>query len=103
LLRLNDDNQLRYVGQEPVLFSGTIFDNISYGLDPLFDEDVKNMLTVIGKKGQTNPGIVNHSNLSERLMERIIHAATTANAHEFISNFPKGHPHFDNEAFCCIY
>jgi ATP-binding cassette subfamily B (MDR/TAP) protein 1 len=27
-------SQIGYVGQEPVLFSGTIGDNIAYGVDP---------------------------------------------------------------------
>lgn len=27
-------SQIGYVGQEPVLFAGTIADNIAYGLDP---------------------------------------------------------------------
>ena len=33
-------SQIGYVGQEPVLFSGSILDNISYGIDKNVDGDV---------------------------------------------------------------
>lgn len=46
------------VTQDPVLFSGSIRENIAYGVDP------------------------------EPSMEEIINAATVANAHNFIQTFP---------------
>jgi len=64
-------SQIGYVGQEPVLFSGSIADNIAYGLD--VDKD---KLTPDEK---------------EKLREKIIIAAKKANAHDFIRNFPQGY------------
>jgi ATP-binding cassette subfamily B (MDR/TAP) protein 1 len=51
--------QMALVEQQPRLFSGTIKDNICYGLN---ENDIP--------------------------MERIIEAATISNAHEFITNLP---------------
>ena len=56
-----------YVGQEPVLFSGTIFENISYGFD-------KRVFSV--------------DSVSDDV---VIAAATLANAHDFITSFPNGY------------
>jgi ATP-binding cassette subfamily B (MDR/TAP) protein 1 len=67
-------SQIGYVGQEPILFAGTVGDNISYGLDP-------ELLDATSTKALTK----------EQLRERIIAAATLANAHEFISAFPQGY------------
>ena len=61
-------NSMGYVGQEPVLFSGTIADNIAYGVDRSVDTD-------------TDPTTLQH---------RIEAAATQANAHDFIMAFPQG-------------
>ena len=33
-------SQIGYVGQEPVLFSGSILENIAYGIDKNVDGDV---------------------------------------------------------------
>ena len=60
-------NALGYVGQEPVLFSGTIADNIAYGVDTSVDD------------GQ------------DPLQQRIENAARQANAHDFIMGFPQGY------------
>jgi ABC-type multidrug transport system fused ATPase/permease subunit len=55
-----------YVGQEPVLFSGSIADNIAYGIDrSIIHED------------------------DETVRSRVIAAAKLANAHDFISAFPQ--------------
>ena len=64
-------SQIGYVGQEPVLFSGSIADNIAYGLD--VDKD------------KLSP------EEKEKLREKIIIAAKKANAHDFIRNFPQGY------------
>jgi len=64
-------SQIGYVGQEPVLFSGTIADNIAYGLDI--------------DKSKLSPAE------QEKLRERIIIAAKKANAHDFIRDFPQGY------------
>ena len=80
--------QIGYVGQEPVLFSGTISENISYGLDPelvskYFQDEGKNINSdeVTGLKWNDYP---------KALQERIISACQLANAYEFISTFPNG-------------
>jgi len=57
------------VGQEPVLFAGTILQNILYSVAPGQDA----------------------SELRESLLERAQEAATVANAHEFISALPDGY------------
>ena len=59
-----------FVGQEPVLFFGTIFDNIAYGL---------NSISVEGEYSK------------DELSERVVAAAKLANAHDFIMNFPQGY------------
>ncbi|KAJ0409584.1 hypothetical protein P43SY_008456 [Pythium insidiosum] len=59
--------QLGLVGQEPVLFSGTIADNIAYGLEARGDDAAR----------PTPPDI-----------ER---AARLANAHDFVTRFPDGY------------
>jgi ATP-binding cassette, subfamily B (MDR/TAP), member 1 len=62
-------SQIGYVGQEPVLFSGTIAENIAYGLDKEFTPKLS----------------------AEELKEQIMTAAKLANAHEFIMSFPKAY------------
>jgi len=57
-------SQLGYVGQEPILFSGSIEDNIGYGLD----EDI-------------------HPR-DEKYLEKIEAAAKLANAYDFIQELP---------------
>ena len=74
-------SQMGYIGQEPVLFSGSIADNIAYGID-------KELLQ------KTTAGTSNESSslLSpEALRQRVIEAAMQSNAHEFISTFPQGY------------
>ena len=55
-----------YVGQEPILFQGSIYDNILYGIDS----------DAVDK---------------EQLLERVIKAAKLANCHDFIMTFPDGY------------
>eukprot|EP00842_Homolaphlyctis_polyrhiza_P003877 jgi/Hompol1/4490/HPOL_000552-RA len=57
-------SQIGYVSQEPVLFSGTIAENIMYGWQ--------------------------HADRTPT-QQQIIEAAQQANAHQFISQFPKGY------------
>lgn len=64
-------NQIGYVGQEPYLFSGTIADNISDGID------------------REISGQVNISD--EIIRERVEAAAKLANCHDFIMSFPDGY------------
>lgn len=60
--------QISLVGQEPTLFSASIFENIRYGLKRLSDQ------------------------LSEAEVEtRVVQASRTANAHDFISALPLGY------------
>lgn len=60
---------VRLVQQEPVLFQGTVFDNIKQGL--------------VGTKWEHAP--------RDQQMERIQNAATMAFAHDFIANLPNGY------------
>jgi ABC-type multidrug transport system fused ATPase/permease subunit len=73
-----------YVGQEPVLFAGSIFDNIAYGLDPASYPEVKMLVDTTCTEDQKREA-------RAALKERIVEAAKQANAHEFISNFPLGY------------
>jgi ATP-binding cassette, subfamily B (MDR/TAP), member 1 len=62
-------SKIGYVGQEPVLFSGTIAENIAYGLDHHYESHLT----------------------AEGIRQRVIEAAKLSNAHEFIENFPLGY------------
>lgn len=68
---------ISYVGQEPILFSGSIADNIAYGLNP----DIAN----------TNSTVSNRILSKEELKAKVVEAAKLANAHEFITAFPQGY------------
>lgn len=58
-----------YVGQEPVLFVGTIADNIAYGLDKS----------------------INGNQDTDAVRKKVITAAKLANAHEFVEALPLGY------------
>ncbi|ORY06127.1 leptomycin B resistance protein pmd1 [Clohesyomyces aquaticus] len=60
--------QIGYVGQEPVLFSTTVLENIRHGL--------------------TSSEL---SDSPEKIRERVIAAAKLANAHDFITSLPSGY------------
>jgi ATP-binding cassette, subfamily B (MDR/TAP), member 1 len=62
-------SKIGYVGQEPVLFSGTIAENIAYGLDLHYEANLT----------------------AEGIRQRVIEAAKLSNAHEFIELFPSGY------------
>jgi ATP-binding cassette subfamily B (MDR/TAP) protein 1 len=62
-------SQLGYVGQEPVLFTGTVADNIAYGIPPSI--------------------AVNLS--PAEIRAKVVEASKLANAHDFISSFPSGY------------
>lgn len=61
--------KIRLVQQEPVLFNGSVFDNIAYGL--------------VGTPWQHEP--------REKQMEKVAQAAAFAFAHDFISALPEGY------------
>ncbi|CRG87735.1 Multidrug resistance protein 1 [Talaromyces islandicus] len=61
-------SQMAYVGQEPTLFSTSVYENIRHGL--------------------INSGI---SETPEQTKERVIAAAKLASAHDFISTLPNGY------------
>eukprot|EP00604_Paraphysomonas_vestita_P002962 CAMPEP_0174820940 /NCGR_PEP_ID=MMETSP1107-20130205/5094_1 /TAXON_ID=36770 /ORGANISM="Paraphysomonas vestita, Strain GFlagA" /LENGTH=1282 /DNA_ID=CAMNT_0016037263 /DNA_START=383 /DNA_END=4231 /DNA_ORIENTATION=+ len=63
-------SQIGYVGQEPCLFSGSIYDNIADGIDWEITKSVRT---------------------PEKEKERVIAAAKLANAHDFIMKFPDGY------------
>lgn len=76
-------SQMGYVGQEPILFSGTIADNIAYGID-------RELLRQEVEKGRGSS--IDSELLSDEILrQRIIAAAQLANAHDFISEFPNGY------------
>jgi ATP-binding cassette subfamily B (MDR/TAP) protein 1 len=87
-------SQIGYVGQEPILFAGTIADNIAYGLN----EDERAVLTS-GKNSSRKDSNKRSSSQRDRadsvarenLMNQVIAAAKLANAHQFISEFPQGY------------
>ncbi|KAL1846441.1 hypothetical protein Plec18170_009167 [Paecilomyces lecythidis] len=60
---------IRLVQQEPVLFSGTIFDNVCYG--------------IVGTQWEQES--------REQLMHRVVEACKIANAHGFVSDLPDGY------------
>ncbi len=60
---------IRLVQQEPVLFMGTVFENVRYGL--------------IGTKGEDAP--------EEEQRQLVADACKLANAHDFVSELPKGY------------
>lgn len=62
------------VSQEPVLFKGTIFDNIYYGL--------------VGKMANSS---ISQSNIARETRQLVQEAAKTANAHDFILSLPQGY------------
>ena len=70
-----------YVGQEPVLFSGTIAENIAYGLDATLYDEVRVL------RDSTDP--IERQKAQITLRERVEEAAKQANAHEFIMKFPQ--------------
>lgn len=63
-------SQIGYVGQEPCLFSGSIYDNIADGIDWEIAKNPRNL---------------------EKEKDRVIAAAKLANAHDFIMKFPSGY------------
>ncbi|KNC82132.1 hypothetical protein SARC_05570 [Sphaeroforma arctica JP610] len=74
-------NQIGYVGQEPVLFGGTIRDNIAAGAPLVANPD---FISDMPYDVFTNPRFVR----SEVSQEKIEEAAEMANAHNFITNLP---------------
>jgi ATP-binding cassette subfamily B (MDR/TAP) protein 1 len=71
-------SQIGYVGQEPVLFAGTIAENIAFGLDIDFD------------KYASDGSLIKWANFPQNIQDRIVSATQLANAYEFIMAFPSG-------------
>ena len=67
-------SQIGYVGQEPVLFYGSILENISAGIDDDMQREVD------------GDGLIGLST-----KDRVVAAAVLANAHTFIMGFPEGY------------
>ena len=81
-------SQIGYVGQEPVLFTGTIADNIAYGLSP----EIRASGSSTRKESQGHVSDQRSEEVKrEELMQKVIAAAKQANAHDFITEFPKGY------------
>lgn len=66
--------KIALVSQEPVLFKGSVFDNIRHGL--------------IGKLSDNSDAT---NNITSEIEQQVEEAAKTANAHEFISQLPQGY------------
>jgi ATP-binding cassette subfamily B (MDR/TAP) protein 1 len=90
-------SQVGYVGQEPVLFAGTIADNISCGMD-MDLERVR--LRKVSNPPAPAPGSEEAGEEAgagaalyspEEIRARVVVAARQANAHDFISSFPDGY------------
>ncbi|RYG70375.1 ATP-binding cassette domain-containing protein [archaeon] len=77
-----------YVGQEPILFAGTIGDNIAYGLDP---QERERLLSIVHSTRSDEGSQAVTTSKKQDLMERIMTAAKAANAHDFIMEFPDGY------------
>jgi ATP-binding cassette subfamily B (MDR/TAP) protein 1 len=77
------------VGQEPVLFTGSIADNIAYGLDPAVvkDADLQLFSHAHGHEDEGAEGEAKR----KALRARIVAAAKLANAHDFITELPEGY------------
>jgi len=79
-------NQIGYVGQEPILFAGTVADNISYGLPP----ELLGQTAELSVRDDVPDAAPTSAKLSkEELRARVVAAAKLANAHDFISDFPQ--------------
>jgi ATP-binding cassette, subfamily B (MDR/TAP), member 1 len=84
-------SQIGYVGQEPVLFAGSIADNIAYGLNP---DVVSNAALTSGKQEQQQHQQQQQASstiTNKELMDKVIAAAKLANAHTFIKDFGDGY------------
>ena len=93
-------SQIGYVGQEPVLFAGTIADNIAYGLSMENSDGAAvgleggSTLSDGGAGAEARVGVAggqSSASKREEVMERVIAAAKLSNAHDFISAFPDGY------------
>jgi ATP-binding cassette subfamily B (MDR/TAP) protein 1 len=96
-------SQIGYVGQEPVLFAGSIAENILYGLDPdilenklaIFDNDNTDSSTKPNQQQQQQKQRKQQhrkwKDYPQSLKDKIIAATTLASCHEFISNFSEGY------------
>ena len=78
-------SQIGYVGQEPVLFSGSIADNISYGLDVSFAPELS---VLNAPEAHSTESVLK---AKETLQARVVEAAKQANAHDFITSLPDGY------------
>ena len=75
-----------------MLFSGTIFDNISFGIDMELERALRQKKSK-SENGDAATDVANDLSLEE-LRVRVIEAAKQANAHDFISKLPSGYDTF---------
>jgi ATP-binding cassette subfamily B (MDR/TAP) protein 1 len=83
--------QCGYVGQEPVLFAGTIADNIAYGLNQNAQAELHSKRSEKEKVKSADELDSEAQRKREDLMQKVIAAAKLANAHDFIMSFPQGY------------
>lgn len=96
-------SQIGYVGQEPVLFSGSVASNISKGRASFGDSELLSLDEAIARSDEDVKTGVDSSKRaieanamaglnSDRIPDAdIVEAATASNAHEFISEFTEGY------------
>ncbi len=96
-------SQIGYVGQEPVLFSGSVASNISKGRASFGDSELLSLDDAIARSDED---VRNNTDSSKRAIEAnamagmneqfvpdadIVEAATASNAHKFLSEFTEGY------------
>jgi ABC-type multidrug transport system fused ATPase/permease subunit len=83
----------RYVGQEPVLFKGSIGFNIALGKAHTSDESMVQMKTDEPKNHFQYSKVVDdiEQSMESSSSDDVINAAMMSNAHNFITNFSQGY------------
>ena len=84
-------SQIGYVGQEPILFKGSVESNIARGRAEYSTKELLTIDEAVQRSGELNSNDASDPLLTGATQEDIIEAATSANAHAFISEFTDGY------------